>query len=83
MDDHTAMGAYGFSSWSPAYPGGSAVLPMTDIADHIPSGVLPKMGFGPSNPLFWVLIIFLIITGYLSLGFDLSFKKIGALKIGT
>jgi hypothetical protein len=84
MDDQTAFGAYGFNSHTSAYPGGGATLPMTDVgAGNIPSGVLPKLGFGPSNPLFWVLILFLIITGYLTFGFDLGFKKIGSLKVGT
>jgi hypothetical protein len=83
MDEHLASTAYGFSAWTPAYPGGAAVLPATDIGEHIPSGVLPKMGFGFQNPLFWVLILFLIITGYLTIGFDVGLKKIGSFKVGT
>ena len=83
MDPHTATNAYGYAAYSPAYPGGASVLPMTDIGDNVPSGVLPKLGIGFQNPLFWVLILFLIITGYLSIGFDLGLKKIGNLKIGT
>ena len=83
MDEHLATNAYGFTAYSPANAGGSAVLPMTDIANSIPAGVLPKLGFGPSNPLFWVLILFLIITGYLTFGFDIGLKKIGQVKLGT
>jgi hypothetical protein len=84
MDDMTASGAYGFQSFSHAFPGGMATQPMTDVgAGNIPDGVMPKLGFGHQNPLFWVLVIFLIITGYLTFGFDIGIKKLGQLKFGT
>jgi hypothetical protein len=81
--DGTAFGEYGFNSHTSAYPGGGATLPMTDVGNNVPSGVLPKLGFGPQNPLFWVLILILILTGYLTVGFDLGLKKIGKLNVGT
>lgn len=81
--EHTAVGAYGFQAYSPSAPGGIAVAGVTSIAEDIPSGVLPKLSYGPSNPLFWVLLIILIITGYLTFGFDIGLKKLGSLKVGT
>lgn len=82
--EQTAVGAYGFQAYSQAYPGGAAVMPSTDVGTgNVPSGVLPKFGFGHQNPLFWLLILFLVITGYLTFGFDIGIKKIGDLKLGT
>lgn len=84
MEGHTAVSAYGFQAYTPAYPGGASVLPSTESGDgNIPSGVLPRMSFGHQNPLFWVLIILLVVTGYLTFGFDIGLKKVGALKLGT
>jgi hypothetical protein len=83
MDPHLATSAYGYAAYTPAYPGGASVLPVTDIGINTPAGILPKLGMGPSNPLFWVLVIFLIISGYLSIGFDIGFKKLGKLNVGT
>lgn len=83
--EQTATDAYGFISYTPAFPGGLAVANATDVQSAgIPHEVLNGMGFGPSNPLFWVLILVLIITGYATVGFDFGLKKVvkGGLKIG-
>lgn len=83
--EQTAADAYGFQSYTPAYPGGLAVAAATDIQmQGIPHEVQNKLGFGHSNPLFWVLILVLIITGYATLGFNVGIKKIfkGGLKVG-
>jgi hypothetical protein len=83
--EQTAVDAYGFQSYTPAYPGGLAVANATAVPDMgIPHEVLPKLGFGTQNPFFWVLILFLIITGYISLGFNFGLKKVlkGGLKVG-
>jgi hypothetical protein len=75
--EQTAYDAYGFISYTPAYPGGLAVANATDLQQQgMPHEVAPKLGFGHENPLFWVLIIVLIITGYISLGFNVGLKKI-------
>ena len=80
--DQTAADAYGFISYTPAFPGGLAVASATDVGTHgAPHEVLPKMGFGHSNPLFWVLILVLVITGYLTLGFNVGIKRV--LKAGA
>jgi hypothetical protein len=76
MDD-TASSVYGFQSYSPAYPGGLAVAQATDVMQQgLPSEVLPSFGLGHRNPLFWILILALIVTGYLTLGFNVGLKKI-------
>lgn len=83
--DQTAADAYGFISYTPAYPGGLAVASATDVGHNgAPHEVLPKMGFGHSNPLFWVLVLILVITGYLTLGFNVGIKRVlkGGLKVG-
>lgn len=75
--DQTATDAYGFISYTPAYPGGLAVASATDLQmQGIPHEIQQKLGFGHSNPLFWVLILILIITGYATLGFNVGIKKI-------
>lgn len=83
--DQTATDAYGFISYTPAYPGGLAVAAATDLQQQgIPHEIQQKLGFGHSNPLFWVLILVLIITGYASLGFNVGIKKLfkGGVKVG-
>lgn len=83
--DQTAADAYGFISYTPAYPGGLAVASATDVGlNGAPHEVLPKMGWGHSNPLFWVLVLVLVVTGYLTVGFDFGLKKIvkAGAKIG-
>lgn len=79
--DQTAENAYGFQSYSPAYPGGLVVAPQTDQSDGQPSIALPKLSFGHTNPLFWLLIVLLIVIGYISGGFNVGVKKIGRLGI--
>jgi hypothetical protein len=79
----TAFGAYGFNSWSPAVPGGVAVMPETSIgvSTDIPGAVLPKLSIGHHNPLFWLLLLVLVWTGYVYGAFDVGFKKIGSTSI--
>lgn len=77
----TASEAYGFISYTPAYPGGLAVANATDLGPGgMPSEISLPLGFGPNNPLFWILILFLIFTGYITAGFDVGFKKL--FKVG-
>lgn len=78
MDDQTAAVSYGFTSYTPAYPGGLAVANATDVGNmkSLPHEISMPMGFGPSNPLFWILILFLIITGYATAGFNVGLKRV-------
>lgn len=48
---------------------------------------MPNLGIGHGsighqNPLFWLLLILLVITGYIGFAFDFDFKKIGEAKVG-
>jgi len=82
-DPNTASGAYGFGSWSPSVPGGVAVMPETQIGSvaDIPGQVLGKLGPHPmQNPLFWLLVLALIWTGYVYGGFNFGLKKIGSTR---
>jgi hypothetical protein len=83
MDPQTAGGAYGFNAWTPAMPGGVAIMPETHIgvSGDVPGMALPKLSLGHQNPLFWLLILFLLFTGYLYGGFDIGVKKIGNIKL--
>ena len=83
MDEHTASGAYGFNAWTQAIPGGMAVMPETavGVTGDVPGPALPKLPMTWHNPLFWVLILALVFTGYLYGGFDIGVKKIGNLKL--
>ena len=83
MDPQTAAGAYGYSNWTPALPGGMAIMPETHIGvtGDVPGAALPSLPLSWHNPLFWVLVLALILTGYLYGGFDVGVKKIGNLKL--
>lgn len=83
--EQTATESYGFISYTPAFPGGLAVANATDIAQQgIPHEIETPFGLGPSNPLFWVLVLVLIITGYATVGFNVGLKRVfkGGLKVG-
>ncbi len=86
MDAFTANGAYGFSSWSPAAPGGVAIMPETSVGHtgDVPGASLPSLPLNWHNPLFWVAALFLVWSGYVYGAFDVGFKKIGStsLKVG-
>jgi hypothetical protein len=86
MDPSTASGAYGFSGYSPAPPGGIAIMPETNIgvSGDVPSGVLPQLPFSWHNPLFWLLLLALVWSGYVYGAFDVGFKKLGrgSFKVG-
>lgn len=83
MDPQTAGGAYGFSAWTPAQPGGVAIMPETavGVSGDVPGPALPQLPLSWHNPLFWVLVLALIFTGYLYGAFDIGVKKIGNVSI--
>lgn len=87
MDDpQTAFGAYGFNSWTPATPGGLAVMPETSVgvSGNVPGPSLPKLPIGWHNPLFWLLVLVLVWSGYIYGAFDIGVKKLvkTSLKVG-
>ena len=83
---YTAGGAYGYSAWSPSLPGGMAIMPETSVgvSGDIPGAVLPKLPLGIHNPLFWLLVLALVWSGYVYGAFDIGFKKLGSssIKVG-
>ena len=95
MDPNTAVGAYGYNAYSPSVPGGVAIMPETQLGGNsqpggaivnIPGQVLSKIGPHPAqNPLFWVLVIALIWTGYVFGGFSIGggVKKVGRGRAGV
>jgi len=83
----TASSAYGFSAWTPSVAGGTAVMPETNLGatGDVPSLALPDIPLLGGNPLFWLLVLFLIWTGYVYGAFDVGIKKIGkaGVKVGS
>ncbi len=85
MLDHTAQGAYGFNSWTPAMPGGVSIIPETQVGiEGAPGAVQEKLPLHWGNPLFWLLVLVLVFTGWMYLGASFGVKKIGSanLKVG-
>lgn len=65
-------------------------VPTYSVADNQsdPESTIPNLSLGHgsighTNPLFWVLVVVLIVTGYIGFLFDFDFKKVGAVKIGV
>lgn len=87
MDQMTASGAYGFASYAPeSQPtsfaqttSGAAQEGVTQI-----SSTLGQLGH-TSNPLFWLLLLALIWTGYVFGEFEVGMKRIGkaGVHVGT
>ena len=78
--DPTARGSYGFNSWTTSVPGGLAVMAETQTGS---SGAVAGAALGPlplhwNNPLFWLLALFLVFTGWVYLGADFGIKRLGS-----
>jgi hypothetical protein len=86
VDPSTAQGAYGFNSWTTAQPGGMAIMPETQVGSsgEIPGAVMSKLPLHSGSPLFWLLILVLVWTGYLYGGFNFGIKKVvkGSFGVG-
>jgi hypothetical protein len=78
----TASSAYGFSGGMPANP--SSVMPETSVGIGLDNPVTDKMPFHWGNPLFWLLVLVLLFTGWLYGGFNLGggagVKRIGSAR---
>ena len=81
--DLTARGAYGFSGWSPTHPGGTAMIAETQIGSSgdIPAMVSGSLPLNWHNPLFWLLALFLLFTGWIYAGAELGVRRIGDVKV--
>lgn len=85
FDPNTASGAYGFGSWTPSVPGGMAIMPETQVGEsgNVPGAVMGKLPLHTGNPLFWLLLLVLIWTGYIYGGFNFGVKKIFKGSVGV
>jgi hypothetical protein len=83
MNLFSAQGAYGYSGNSLLSPGGTAMTPeQPGVANQTsPFGKLPITW---NNPLFWLLLLFLVWSGYIFFGFNFGIKKVfkESLKVG-
>lgn len=84
---NTALGAYGFSSYSGVPAGGMSLgvtgtMPETalGVSGNVPGASLPSLPINWHNPLFWLLILALVWSGYVYGAFDIGFKNLGSSK---
>lgn len=78
-DPMTAGGAYGFQTYSPQNP--SAVGSAMSSSGAVNEAVSQVSNIGhTNNPLFWLLLLALIWTGYIFGQFEVGVKRIG--KVG-
>jgi hypothetical protein len=63
-----------------------AVMPETQVGvtGDVPGPALPKLPLNWHNPLFWLLILALVWSGYVYGGFNVGMKKLGggSFKLG-
>lgn len=64
-------------------------IPTYTVADNRadPGATIPNLSLGHgslghTNPMFWVLIILLLVAGYIGFGFDLDIKRLADIKAG-
>lgn len=83
MSDFTAADAYGYNSWRPQVPGGMSIAAETQIGqgNELSGAVMGKLPLGLNNPLFWLLVLFLVFTGWIYFGGSLGIKKIGSASV--
>ncbi len=85
MDNMTAAGAYGFTSYSPGVVGGGIAVAQTSAgaAGEAVSEIGSQIGnIGhTNNPLFWLLVLALIFTGYIFGVFEVGVKHIGSVGV--
>jgi hypothetical protein len=81
----TAAGAYGFAHGNS--PVGD-IMAETSVGANVDAS-MPSitggapLGFGVNNPLFWLLILFLVFTGWIFGAFDFGVKRVGNVKVGV
>lgn len=86
--DSTASGVYGYGNILPTgYDGPVSENmgnsnPTYQVTDSAPSGATAggvsygHHSIGHTNPVFWVLVLALVVTGYIGLGFDFNIKNL-------
>lgn len=79
LDFSSAAGAYGFIHGATPVPG---VMAETSVgADFSAPFETNTRGFGLDNPLFWLLILALIFTGWIFGAFDFGVKRVGNVRV--
>jgi len=84
-DLYTAQGAYGYSGSGLNANGGTAMVQeQPGVANATAGSLMPDLSIGWNNPLFWLLALFLVWSGYVFFGFNFGVKKVfnESLKIG-
>ncbi len=79
MDEMTAAGTYGFGSYSPESSPTAFAQTASGAAGEGVSQIASTIGgLGhTSNPLFWLLLLALIWTGYVFGEFEVGMKRVG------
>ncbi len=82
--DTSATSAYGWKGWGK--PDGTTISAETQIGmgQDLSAAVMAKLPFGHNNPLFWLLILFLVFTGWMYFGGSFGIKRLGSVsaKVG-
>lgn len=78
-DFSTAGGAYGFVHGGT--PVGSVMAETSVGADFDMPFDTEKLGLGLNNPLFWLLILILLFTGWIFGAFDFGIKSVGNVSV--
>ena len=82
--NQTAAGAYGFMHGM--VPVGSVQAVTQSGSEGAPTVVgAPSLSLGMDNPLFWLLLLVLLFTGWVFGAFDFMFgvKKIGSTRLSV
>ena len=77
MDYASAAGAYGYSHGVKPV---ADIMAETSVGSNVDIPFSPNsLGIGISNPLFWLLVLALVFTGWIFGAFDFAFgvKKVG------
>lgn len=78
MDFSTATGAYGFVHGGT--PVGS-IMAETNVGVTGTPFDAGALGLGINNPLFWLLVLVLVFTGWIFGAFDFGVKNIGSVNL--
>lgn len=93
MPNMTASEVYGYGAVQPTGWDGPVTEnvgnhnPTYQVSDNSPNGMavagigVGHSAYGHRNPLFWLLILALVVTGYVGLGFDFSIRNVGSEKL--
>jgi hypothetical protein len=86
VDEFTAAGAYGFGTYTPTSTPVAYAQTSSGAADEGVSQIANTVkGIGhTNNPLFWLLILALVWTGYVFGEFEVGMKRVGkaGIKVG-